>query len=139
MFYTRNYSKLYQNPQESKSEYGNCYHNSSVERLERTQQQPQQLSLFPPKDDPPPYPLQIISIPDQKRLKPDWCCKLVRYESGLKIGGQFTIEEAQEILETTLYWDFTLDKDRVPRCRDKLLLLLEKVCARPDSDKEVAA
>ncbi|MGL6341892.1 MAG: hypothetical protein ACRC80_22455 [Waterburya sp.] len=88
----------------------------------------QQLPLFPLEDNPPPYPLQIVSISDDKRIKPDFTCSLIHCESGLKIPGQFTYQEAQEILETTRYWDFTLERDRIPRCRERLLKLLEKVC-----------
>ena len=99
-----------------------------------------QTSLFPSKDDPPPYPLQIVAIPERERLKPDWFCGLIHYESNLKLGGQFTHKEAKEILETTRYWDFALDKNRTPKCADKLLALVEKTCDRLSSDnKEVAA
>jgi hypothetical protein len=104
------------------------------------QQKPQQLNLLTliaKQEDPPAYPLQITSVPHEDRLKSDWCCKLIHYESDLKLGGQFTYDEAQEILETTKYWDFTLIKDRIPRCRSRLLLLLERVCSdRSSSNKQ---
>ena len=115
------------------------------------QPKPQQLSLFaitPEREDPPPYPLQIVSVPDRERVRTEWCCRLVHYESNLRLGGQFTYDEAKEILETTRYWDFTQVKDRIPRCRNQLLSLLEQVCSdceasrrhRPSSKKqEVAA
>ncbi|HEY9772143.1 MAG TPA: hypothetical protein V6C71_27165 [Coleofasciculaceae cyanobacterium] len=100
-----------------------------------------QPSLFPLQEDPPPFPIQIASISHQQRLKADWGCKLVHYESGLKLPGQFTYDEAKEILEITRYWDFTLDSKRIPKCRDRLLVLLEKVCRDRVSSKseEVAA
>ena len=77
------------------------YNNCSTATL---QQSSQQLSLFEipsEREDPPPYPLQIVSIPHRERIKPQWNCRLVHYGSGLRLGGQFTYDEAQEILETT--------------------------------------
>ena len=108
------------------------------------QQKLQQLSLFDlvsERQDPPPFPLQIEAIPDRDRLKPEWSCRLIHYKSGLKLSGQFTHDEAREILKTTRYWNFTVDKDRIPRCRSQLLCLLERICSdRPSSKKqEVAA
>ena len=104
-----------------------------------TNDQNYQLSLFPLQEDPPPYPLQITSVLHGDRLKFDWCCKLIHYGSDLKLGGQFTYDEAKEILETTRYWNFTVDKDRIPRCRNQLLSLVERVCSdRRSSNREVA-
>lgn len=107
------------------------------------QQKPQQLNLFevvPEREDPPPYPLQIVAVPDRERVRPSWNCRLIHYESNLRLGGQFTYDEAKEILETTRYWDFTVDKDRIPRCRNQLLSLAERVCSdRQSSNREVAA
>ena len=120
------------------------YINSSTkDRSVCSQIQRQQRSLFTPQEDLPPYPLQIVAIPERERLKPDWFCGLIHYGSSLKLGGQFTHEEAKEILETTRCWDFTLDKNRTPKCADKLLALAEKICARssssqPSKDGEVA-
>ena len=103
--------------------YSRNYHNSQQLLLK-----PQQSSLFPSKEDPSPYPLQITSIPHEQGLKPDWCCKLIHYESNLNLPGQFTIEEAQNIIEKTQYWDFSLDKDRKPRCAaEKLRSLINSV------------
>ena len=123
----------------------NLQQQSASSACEVRSPQPQQLSLFsvvPEREDPPPYPLQIVSIPDRERVRPIWNCRLVHYESGLKLGGQFSYGEAKQILETTRFWDFTLLKDRMPRCRNQLLCLLERVCSdRQPSDKsrEVAA
>ena len=116
---------------------------SPVRGAQSLQQKLQQLSLFDPvseRENPPPFPLQIEAIPDRDRLKPEWSCRLVHYESGLKLSGQFTHDEAREILQTTRYWNFALVKDRMPKCRGRLLSLLEKICNRPSSKKqEVAA
>lgn len=81
-------------------------------------------------DSSPPYPLQIISIPRDERINPDFICGLIHYESGLKIPGQFTYEEAQEILKTTRHWDFSFDRDKIPKCKERLLGLLEGVCSK---------
>ena len=112
--------------------------NRSVSRLQRSDARSlyQQLSLLPLKDDLPPYPLQIISIPYNKRIKPDFICGLVHYESGFKTSRQFTYEEAQKILEATRYWDFTLDKNKKLRCQNRLLFLLEKVYSDRQSSKD---
>lgn len=115
----------------------------SVSRLQRSDARPpyQQLSLLPLKGDPPPYPLQIVSISYEKRTKPDCICGLVHYESGFKIPRRLTYREAQKILEVTRYWDFALVKDKMPRCLNQLLSIVEKVSSeRSSSDgKELAA
>ncbi len=103
-----------------------------VFRYYSRKQSPQQLSLFRPKEDPPPYPLQITLILHEQRLKPDWCYKLTHYDSNLNLPGQFTIQEAQEILETTQYWNFSLDKNRIPRCAEELRSLINPVVAGGD-------
>ena len=87
----------------------------NYQNLQRSLQfKPQQLSLF-------------AIAPERERVKPQWNCRQVHYESGLKLGGQFTYDEAKEILEITRYWSFTVDKDRIPRCRNQLLSLVERV------------
>ena len=103
--------------------------NYSTKLLKNQQQLPkhQQPSLFSPKEEPQLDPLQIASITNKKRLKPDWYCKLIHYESNLNVPGQFTIQEAQEILETTRSWDFTPEKDRIPRCAEDLRSLINSV------------
>ena len=95
-----------------------------------TEQLPLFVGLPTFEEELPPYPLQIKAIPPQNRFKPNNYCKLVHFESGLNIPGQFTYDEAKEILETTRYWDFSLLRDRIPRCVERLRLLLEDVCAR---------
>jgi len=117
MHHTEDYSIFYQNSQEREKICGEFYQNSILIRR----------------------PLQIVSIPENNRLRPSGFCRLVHYESGLKLSGQFTHKETKEILETTKHCDFELDKTRVPRCRDRLLTLLEKVCNRHLSSKEEAA
>ena len=95
-----------------------------------TQQLPLFVELPTSEVDPPPYPLQIGYIPDNQRVTPDKFCKLVHLRSGLNIPGQFTYDEAKEILLTTRYWDFSLDRDRIPRCVERLRSLLENICSR---------
>ena len=77
--------------------------------------------------EPPSYQLQIAYIPHDKRIEPDKLCKLIHYQSKLTIPGQFTYEEAVEILKTSSYWDWELDRDRIPRCADSLRSLLEEI------------
>ena len=79
-----------------------------------------------------PFPLQIGYIPDRSRTAPDRFCKLIHYESSLNIPGQYTHPEAEEILRITRDWDWELNGLGIPRCRDKLLLLLSSFsCDRP--------
>lgn len=71
-----------------------------------------------------PFPLQIGYIPDSLRTAPDRFCRLIHYNSLLNIPGQYTHPQAEEILRITRYWDWGLNDLGIPRCRDKLLLLL---------------
>lgn len=118
-----------------------------------------QLSLFDsPKQVEQPYllsntkvtqpdPLQIGYIPDTDRTVPDKFCRLIHQESQIDIPGQFSHSEAQKILaskrrrtasmhlgwsalQITRDWDFSYFANGIPRCRDKLLLLLELINSR---------
>ena len=109
--------------------FNNNYYSTKVLINQQQLQKPQQSSTFPSKENPQPYPLQIASISHKHRLKADWCCKLIQYESNLNLSGQFTIKEARNILEKTRYWDFSLDKNQTPRCADKLRSLIESIAA----------
>ena len=73
-----------------------------------------------------PFPLQICYIRDKDRTAPDRFCRLIHYESKLNIPGQYTHPEAEKILLDTRDWDWELNSLGIPRCRDKLLLLLDK-------------
>ncbi len=109
----------------------------------------QQLQLFTipptPSDSPPAYPLQIGYISDKERVAPDKFCQLIHHghltvlgqpqhpcphESGLNISGMFSYPEAKEILEITRYWDWELDRDKIPRCIEKFKSLLENIGTR---------
>lgn len=116
-----------QNNYKSIHNYSKAYHNCTKTK--------QLTLLFPdPPKFPPPEPLQIISIPKEKRVRPDWKCKLIHSESGLSIPGHFTFEEASKIKEITRSWHWEVDSDRSPRCASQLLLLLEKIVGE-DEDK----
>lgn len=77
----------------------------------------------------PAYPLQISYIPHEQRLTPDKFCKLIHHSSGLTIEGQFSYEQAKEILVVSRDWDWRLDKDKIPRCSAKLRSLLKSSVA----------
>ena len=81
------------------------------------------------KDDQP-FPLQIASVPDTDRTDNNKFCRLIHHESQIDIPGQFSHPEAKKILQITRDWDFSLDANGIPRCRDKLLLLLELINSR---------
>ncbi len=64
---------------------------------------------------------------------------LIHQRSQLQIPGQFTNCEAEQILELTRAWDWTVEpKTRVPACHYQLLNLLEDICP-PQKVLEVAA
>ncbi|MGL5804842.1 MAG: hypothetical protein ACRC11_05285 [Xenococcaceae cyanobacterium] len=92
---------------------------------------PQQLELFSTIKLPPPYPLQIAAISYRDRIKPEISCRLVHVTSGLSVPGAFTTDEASNILETTRYWDWTLDEERRPRCFELLRSLIVQICSTP--------
>jgi hypothetical protein len=116
----------------------NCTKNTAVgEKNSRSLIESQQLSLFGlPQveksnkqlytESDKPFPLQIGYIPDKLRSAPDRFCRLIHYESQPEIPGQYTHPQAEEILRITRDWDWELNGLGIPRCRDKLLLLLDK-------------
>ncbi len=116
----------------------NCTKNTAIGKAS-PRSATKQLSLFTEEIDPPAYPLQPIAISYENRVNPNNYCKLVHLRSRLNIPGQFTYDEAKEILLTTRYWDFSLDRDRIPRCVERLLPLLENICARSKSGGEADA
>lgn len=125
----------YQTQKKGKSR---CNHYQST-GLIPTQQQLQLFASQPTESDDAPYPLQIGYIPDNQRITPDKFCKLIHYESGLNIPGQFTYDEAKEILLTSRYWDFSLDRDRIPKCVSRLRSLLENICSGANQGGEADA
>lgn len=64
---------------------------------------------------------------------------LIHQESGLRIPGQFSYYEAQEVLVVSEKWDWELldFNPRTPRCSYRLLCLLNRVCT-PQKALEVA-
>jgi hypothetical protein len=63
---------------------------------------------------------------------------LIHQNSQLRVPGQFTRCEAEEILKVIVGWDWTVDlKTREPACRYQLLTLLNRVCV-PQKALEVA-
>lgn len=107
----------------------NCTKNTAIGKAS-PRSATKQLPLFTEEIDPPAYPLQIEAISYENRVNPNRYCKLVHLRSGLNIPGQFSYDEAKEILLTTRYWDWELDKDRIPRCVERLRSLLENICAQ---------
>lgn len=85
-----------------------------------------------PDEDPSAFPLQIITSPIKSRIKPNQIANLAHLQSGLKFSKPLTVEQAQQILKTTSYWDFSLDKDRKPRCSHELRSLIDSVVSGGD-------
>lgn len=90
------------------------------------------LEVAPIAESDKPYPLQIGYIPDRSRTAPDRFCKLIHYESSLNIPGQYTHALAERILRITRDWDWELNGLGIPRCRDRLLLLLSSFSCERD-------
>lgn len=88
----------------------------------------------------PPPPLSIKSIPPEERIHPDLGLRLVHAETGLRLPGQFSFSEIEEIFFRSIDWDWSIDKERRPACYEKLLALLERVAGKDDSgDRPVRA
>ena len=86
-----------------------------------------------------PYPLLIQPIPADKRILPEFYCRLIHQETGLRVPGQFTEEEAKLIQTVTQNWDWLTDKNNLPACAARLLQYLEQLCERTSENEEVAS
>ena len=106
--------------QTPKNDKNYCNHCQSVILIPTLQQ----LSIFTnsptPDDDPPAYSLQIKAIPYQERVKPNNYRKL-------NIPGQFSCSKASEILKIIHYWDWELDRDRIPKCAERWRNLFDEI------------
>lgn len=78
-----------------------------------------------------PDPLKIETVPSRQSIDDRPRFRLVHVQSGLAIGGQFLLHEAELIQQITAHWDWTLDDNRQPACRLQLLHLLEQICCKP--------
>jgi hypothetical protein len=74
-------------------------------------------------------PLKIEPVPVNVTVGFEQRFWLVHQPTGLRILGQFTYNEAQEILELTAKWDWEVDPvTREPACCYQLMSLLERIC-----------
>lgn len=112
----------------------NCTKNTAIAlsqlSLFESPKQVEQPYLISDTKDEQPFPWQIGYILDSDRVTPDKFCRLIHHESRIDLPGQFSHSEAKKILQITRDWDFSLDANGIPRCRDKLLLLLELINGR---------
>ena len=79
------------------------------------------------------YPLKIEPLPPALQ----WCGQerfwLIHIESGLRVPGSWTVDEAELILDLSRKWDWSIDKQRRVVCGLQLLALAEAVCKRSSS------
>lgn len=83
--------------------------------------------------------LRIQAIPAEVAIDSSERFLLIHQQSGLRIPGEFTRCEAEQILKVTHDWDWEVNPvTRKPGCRHRLLWLLESIC-KPKKVLEVAA
>lgn len=113
-----------------------------VPAQKQEQRSPHQLNFLferEPSISPAAITLRIEPVPAHLTVNADERFNIVHYESDLSVPGQFSQEEAEEILQTTANWNWTVDpKTRVPACNRYLLSLLEQVC-KPKKSAEVSS
>lgn len=95
----------------------------------RSQPPPSQLNLLALLEKSLESALRIEAVPTDIAVGSSERFCLVHQSSQLRLPGQFTSCEAEEILEVTVEWDWEVDlRTREPACRYQLLNLLSRVC-----------
>ena len=84
------------------------------------------------------YPHRLERIEPKERISPELGYRIIHIETGLRIPGVFTEEEATFIQKITLHWDWKVDKKNKPVCAPQLLHLLEQLCNPSSVIKEIA-
>ncbi len=93
--------------------------------------QAEQLSLFTPANPQDSADLRIEPVPEALQWHPEPRYWLVHQESGLRVPGTWSLEEAQIILYLSEGWDWVVDPpSRIPACQGQILALCEAVCDR---------
>lgn len=93
--------------------------------------QAKQLCLFTLANTQSAADLRIEPVPEALQWHPEPRYWLVHQESGLRVPGTWSLEEAQIILHLSEGWDWTVDPpSRIPACQGQILALCEAVCDR---------
>lgn len=120
------------------SKYSNESRSPQVQHERSPQSEACQLNLLAPLKPQEPA-LRIEAIPANVTVGSSERFCLIHQGSGLRIPGEFTRCEAEQILKVTHDWDWEVDPiTREPGCRYRLLWLLESIC-KPQKPLEVAA
>ena len=102
-----------------------------VTRLSPRTPQPKQLSLWEPQQKPETeYPLKIEPLPSALQWWEEERFWLFHIQTGLRVPGTWSLEEAELIQDLSRQWDWRVDKDRRVACGLQLLALAEAVCKR---------
>ncbi len=103
------------------------------------QSEPYQLSLLALLEKSLEPALRIEAVPVDVTVGYSEKFYLIHQESGLRVPGQFSRCEAEEILRVTAPWAWQVDlKTHEPACRHSLLCLLKDIC-KPQKPLEVVA
>lgn len=79
------------------------------------------------------YPLSIQPMPEPLQWWSEFRYWLIHDETGLRLPGSWTINEALHVQEVSRFWDWRVEpKSRIPRCQEKILAL----CERSESNQE---
>jgi hypothetical protein len=104
-------------------------------KQDRTKRSPQpevrQLNLLALLENPQKEPaLRIEAVPAELIINSDRPFCIIHQKSGLQIPGQFSRQEAEQILEETKGWNWAVDPiTREPAYKWRLLSLLEYICS----------
>ena len=90
-----------------------------------------QLSLLTLLDNPQKEPaLRIEAVPAELIVNSNRCFWIIHQKSELRVPGQFSRQEAEQILEETKGWNWAVDPiTREPAYKWRLLSLLEHICS----------
>ncbi len=75
-------------------------------------------------------PLHIEKLPEALQWWDEERFWLVHTESGLRVPGSWSAAEAQEILDLSKNWNWSLDGNRRVPCALQLMALAESICKR---------
>lgn len=100
-------------------------HEKPYQQKRRKKPRSESLSI----SDSPPY-LQIVSVPIDQRVDPERNSYILVIQpvDVRAAGGQWSAEEAYQILKVTRRWDFSLDEDGKPKCLEEFEALLDSIC-----------
>lgn len=76
-------------------------------------------------------PLSIELLPEKLQWWDEERYWLIHRDTGLRVPGSWSIQEALEIQKLSRDWDWTVDpKSRIPNCQHEILNLCVRICDR---------